>query len=78
MILLLLMFMNSSCGFYIYLRFGPKKIIMIKVSEEKYKQYEESLPPIVLLNSFGRKLALLAFACVALSALILSELLLAL
>ncbi len=78
MILALLMFINSAGGFYIYLRFGPKKLVMVAMSKEAYDNYFELLPPIGLLNSFGKKLALLACACIVISLLLFSELLLAL
>lgn len=78
MILALLMFINSTGGIYIYLRFAPRKLVMVAMSKEEYDNYYELLPPIALLNSFGKKLALLACACIVISSLLLSELLLAL
>jgi len=78
MILLLLMFINSTGGFYIYLRFSPRELVMVAMSKEEYDNYHESFPPLALLNIFGRKLVLLACACIAISLWLLSELLLAL
>lgn len=78
MILTLLLFINGAGGFYIYLRFGPRKLVMVSMSKEEYDNYHEALPPIALLNSFGRKLALLACASIVISLWLLSELILAL
>jgi len=77
MILALLLFINSAGGFYIYLRFGPRKLVMVHMSKEEHNRYHERLPPITLLSSFGRKLALLACVSIAISLLLFSNLLLA-
>ncbi|MDQ6997213.1 MAG: hypothetical protein Q9M17_00685 [Mariprofundus sp.] len=77
MTLALLFFINSAGGFYIYLRFAPKKWVMVHMSAEEYNSYHERLPPITLLSNFGRKLALLACVCIAISLLLFSKLLLA-
>jgi len=78
MILVLLMFINSAGGFYIYLRFGPRKLIMATASEDKHDEYFESIPPVALLSSFGKKLVLLACTAVGIALLLLSKLLFAL
>jgi len=74
MILALLMFINCAGGFYIYLRFGPRKLVMIAMPKEKYDEYFESLPPIALLNKFGKRLLSLACASIAIALFLLSKL----
>jgi len=74
LIMVLLVTMNSGFGFYIYLRFGPKKLFMIPLPDEEYKKYNERLAPIGKLNSYGRKLTFYALVTIVVSLLILTEL----
>lgn len=57
MIMALLLCMNATFGLYIYLRFSPKKQILVAMPEDEYKRYEASMPPLSRLNPYGRKLA---------------------
>ena len=74
MIMTLLLTMNSAFGLYIYIRFGPKRLFMIEMSEEQCRRYKESLPPISKLNGYGRKLVLFTCLTVIISLLLLFEL----
>jgi len=57
MIMALLLCMNGTFGLYIYLRFSPRKRILVAMSEDEYERYKESMPPLSKLNPYGRKLA---------------------
>ncbi|PJA31363.1 MAG: hypothetical protein CO187_09800 [Zetaproteobacteria bacterium CG_4_9_14_3_um_filter_53_7] len=58
MIMTLLLCMNATFGFYIYIRFSPRKMILIAMPESEYERYKESIPPLSKLNPYGWKLAI--------------------
>lgn len=74
LIMALLITMNTAFGFYVYMRFGPKKLMMVVLPDSEYRVFEERLPPLSKLNPHGRKLALYGCLTIAVSLLILSEL----
>ncbi|WP_157821237.1 hypothetical protein [Mariprofundus ferrinatatus] len=74
MILILLVCMNATFGFYVYIRCCPREEVMIAMREDEYARFEDAVPPMKMLNPLGRRIALLTYASASASLLLISEL----